>query len=393
MAGCKPNGAASEEENQWERKLGNHLYGQFSMALVRAKVKSKNRCQLVSGPLSNVPNGPTGVFVGIYDSHGGDLCSQFFRANLLSHLKAVITNQHGVVNPNAILEAYYRTENKFMEQTNWEQKLKMASSGSSCLFGVMHGNVLYVANAGDSHAVLARCTDGDEQPVAHLLSIEHNAADHGSYPVRGRLEMTRAIGDVKFNELNRPPLEARYRQQQPIVRPILKSELAVQAYQLIPGDKFVIFASDGLWGEVLNVEAVSIVKASPRSGAAGALLKEALGKGGSRTNNVQYQKLIDGISIVVLFFDHLTNQSRKIENGDSKGHAKGLSSLSKKSGSHCFTAPPLRMLHGKTGVQALMLLDQDNVFDEAGDDEEAHEEEQIAQAWQAFTDGGGFVSE
>jgi pyruvate dehydrogenase phosphatase len=79
--------------------------------------------------------------------------------------------------------------------------------------------------------------------------------------------VTRAIGDVylKHNEFNRDPLPARFKQEHPIVRPVLKAEPTVQAYQLGPDDRFVIFASDGLWDEIENDQAITIVKYNSRS--------------------------------------------------------------------------------------------------------------------------------
>ncbi|KAJ1695513.1 hypothetical protein LUZ63_012211 [Rhynchospora breviuscula] len=327
---------------QREKKLASHLYGQYSMALVQANVINEDRCQLVSGPLSNDPDGPTGVFVGIYDGHAGDICSQFVLDNLFNDFKTAITNQHlQEVNPAIIQQAYLRTENKFLEhaRANWRHRnWKLASTGSCCLSGVVNGNRLYVANAGDSRAVLARWGAGDENVEAVQLSIDYNANDaesreelraehqddpylfrvtNGRVRVRDRIEVTRAIGDfyLKYNEFNRYPLEVRYRHQHPINRPILKAQPTVETYQLGPNDRFVIFGSQGLWREVTNEEAVSVVAASTRSGAARALLKEALVRASHR-NNIQYQELInlpidlkhyrhEDISIVILFFDNL----------------------------------------------------------------------------------------
>ncbi|KAJ3688193.1 hypothetical protein LUZ61_017357 [Rhynchospora tenuis] len=328
----------------WEKKLARHLYGQYSMALAQANVQFEDRCQLESGPLSNIiPNGPTGVFVGIYDGHGGDRCSQFVLDNLFNDLKTAITNQHGhEVNSVVIQQAYLRTENKFLRHVRLIWQLinywKMATMGSCCLSGVVHDNKLYVANAGDSRAVVARWADGEEQPQVIQLSTDYNAnhrdrrqelrAEHpndpdlfrvsnGRWRVRDRTEVTRSIGAVylKYNEFNRFPLEDRFRMQQPIVRPILKAEPTVQTHDLEPNDRFVIFGSGGLWREVTNEEAVSIVKTSSRSGAARALLKAALDKASNR-HNLEYRDLInlpldvkrhhhDDISIVILFFDEL----------------------------------------------------------------------------------------
>ncbi|KAJ3687666.1 hypothetical protein LUZ61_016830 [Rhynchospora tenuis] len=327
---------------QWQKKLGRHLYGQYSMALAQANLKNEDRCQLVSGPLTNVPNGPAGVFVGIYDGHEGNLCSQFVLDNLFNELKTAFTNHYDdEVDPSTVIqEAYLSTENKFVEhaRTNWQQNPKLASVGSCCLSGVMHGNMLYVANVGDSRAVVASWADGEEQPEVEILSTDHNTkflrrrqeliAEHpndpdlftitdGIYRVRGSVQVTRAFGDVylKFNEFNRPPLEERFRQERAIGRPILKAEPTVRGYQLGPDDRFVIFGSDGLWRGVTSGEAVSIVKASPRYGAAKALLKKSLDNT-VRRNNLRYKDLRyvpllakryyhDDVSVVILFFDEL----------------------------------------------------------------------------------------
>ncbi|KAJ4779317.1 Phosphatase 2C family protein [Rhynchospora pubera] len=333
--------------HQREKKLASHLYGKYSMALVQANIINEDRCQLVSGPLSNASGGPTGVFVGIYDGHAGDICSQFVLDNLFNNLRTAITSQPGHVDYTAALqEAYSRTENNFLEHAteNWEQNPKLASAGSCCLTGVVHGNVLYVANAGDSRAVLAKWGVGEQHPEVHPLSIDYNVkylerrnelqAEHpndlnlfdvnndGIYGVRGCVQVTKAIGDVylKLDEFNREPLEARYRQQHPILQPILNAEPTVLPYLLSLDDRFVIFGSGGLWRHTTNEEAVSIVKASPRSGAARALLKKALDNT-ARRHNLVYEDLKhlplayknnihDDISIVILYIDDLPAENQ-----------------------------------------------------------------------------------
>ncbi|KAJ4804973.1 Phosphatase 2C family protein [Rhynchospora pubera] len=332
---------------QREKKLASHLYGQYSMALVKANARNEDRCQLVSGPLSNLPGGPIGVFVGIYDGHAGNLCSQFVLDNHFDNLKTAFTNQHGHVNcPVAIVEAYSSTEDKFVEHAreNWQQKPKLASAGSCCLSAVVHNNVLYVANAGDSRAVLAKWGVGDEDAEEEQLSIDYTTQsvhrrrelqdvhfddpdlikvnNYGIYRVRGCVQVTRAIGDVylKFNEFNQPPLKAQYRQQQSIVRPILRADPTGCTHPLGPRDKFVIFGSRGLWRGITNDEAVSLVKASPRSGAARALLIKALDNRARRHNLVYEdlknqplatrQNIHDDISIVILFFGNLPAENQ-----------------------------------------------------------------------------------
>ncbi|KAK1295454.1 putative protein phosphatase 2C 78 [Acorus calamus] len=58
----------------------------------------------------------------------------------------------------------------------------MASVGSCCLVGVIDGDMLYVANLGDSRAVLGRKSDGGGledskmEVVAERMSTDHNVA-------------------------------------------------------------------------------------------------------------------------------------------------------------------------------------------------------------------------
>ncbi|KAJ3688306.1 hypothetical protein LUZ61_017470 [Rhynchospora tenuis] len=217
LFGCFSKGSRSDEnqsdQDQREEQLASHLYGQYSMASAQANVKNEDRFQLKSGPLSNLPDGPTGVFVGIYDGHGGDFCSKFIYYNLFNTLKSYTTYHHGLEDPLYVIrEAYYSIENNFVAfaKSNWEERHYLATVGSCCLTGVVHGSNLYVANAGDSRAVLARWADGEEQPQVVQLSTDHNANDedirheveaehpgvpnlftnvHGSYRLKGTLQV------------------------------------------------------------------------------------------------------------------------------------------------------------------------------------------------------------
>lgn len=81
------------------------------------------------------------------------------------------------------------------------------------------------------------------------------------------LQITRSIGDIylKKTEYNREPLYAKFRVREPFNRPILSSEPSISVHPLQPYDKFIIFASDGLWEHLSNQEAVDIVQSHPRN--------------------------------------------------------------------------------------------------------------------------------
>lgn len=81
------------------------------------------------------------------------------------------------------------------------------------------------------------------------------------------LQISRSIGDayLKNAEFNREPLLPKFRLPEPFERPILRAEPTVLVQKLYPEDQFLIFASDGLWEQLTNQEAVDIVNRCPRN--------------------------------------------------------------------------------------------------------------------------------
>lgn len=73
----------------WSKSLGNHAYGEFSMAVIQANNLLEDQSQLESGQLSFTDSGPFGAFVGIYDGHGGSEASRFVRNNLFCNIKSM----------------------------------------------------------------------------------------------------------------------------------------------------------------------------------------------------------------------------------------------------------------------------------------------------------------
>ncbi|XP_077049863.1 pyruvate dehydrogenase [acetyl-transferring]-phosphatase 2, mitochondrial [Siphateles boraxobius] len=185
------------------------------------------------------------------------------------------------------LEAQVPLANDLMRNT----AIQAAFAGcTACVAHVGQGGV-HVANAGDCRAVLGVQED-DGSWSALPLTQDHNAANvteleriYRQHPASERqtvivddrllgvLMPLRAFGDVRFKwsrELQQSVLENgesdletlnlyQYAPPNYLTPPYLEATPDVTYHQLRPQDRFLILASDGLWDEMNNDEAVRLV--------------------------------------------------------------------------------------------------------------------------------------
>jgi len=321
----------------WYKDTGQHVNGEFSMAVVQANNLLEDQCQIESGPLSFLDSGPYGTFVGVYDGHGGPETACYINDHLFQNLKRFASEQNSM-SADVLKKAYEATEDGFFSVVTkqWPIKPQIAAVGSCCLVGVICGGVLYVANVGDSRVVLGRHVKATGEVLAVQLSAEHNVSiesvrkelqsmhpndrhivvlKHNVWRVKGLIQVCRSIGDayLKKQEFNREPLYAKFRLRVPFQKPILSSEPSISVQPLQPHDQFLIFASDGLWEHLTNQEAVDIVCSSPRSGCARKLIRAALQEA-AKKREMRYSDLKkidrgvrrhfhDDITVIVVFLD------------------------------------------------------------------------------------------
>ncbi|KAK6916742.1 PPM-type phosphatase-like domain [Dillenia turbinata] len=321
----------------WYKDCGQHLNGDFSMAVVQANNLLEDQSQLESGSLSTIDSGPFGTFVGVYDGHGGPETSRYINDHLFHHLKRFASEQQSM-SVDVIKKAFQATEDGFLSLVTrqWPMKPQIAAVGSCCLVGVICNGNLYIANLGDSRAVLGKLVKATGEVLAVQLTVEHNACmesvrqelqslhpddkqivvlKHNVWRVKGLIQVSRSIGDVylKKAEFNREPLYVKFRLSEPLKRPILSAEPSISVHQLQPHDQFVIFASDGLWEHLSNQEAIDIVQNHPHSGSARRLVKAALQEA-AKKREMRYSDLKkidrgvrrhfhDDITVIVVFLD------------------------------------------------------------------------------------------
>lgn len=333
VAGAGDDGGARDGKDGllWFRDFGRCATGEFSMAVVQANQVLEDQSQIESGPF--------GTFVGVYDGHGGPDTARYVCDHLFRHFQAISAGTDGVVTMETIKRAFRATEEGFTALVSdlWSTKPQIATVGTCCLVGVISQRTLYVANLGDSRAVLGRKNRDTGGVDAVQLSTEHNAnfeavrkelrdlhpddpqivvLKHGVWRVKGIIQVSRSIGDVymKHAKYNREPINAKFRVSEPINMPILTANPSIISHHLEQNDSFLIFASDGLWEHLTNETAVEIVHNHPHAGSARRLIKAALHEA-ARKREMRYSDLQkidkkvrrhfhDDITVIVLFFNH-----------------------------------------------------------------------------------------
>uniref|UniRef100_A0A453LUP0 protein-serine/threonine phosphatase n=1 Tax=Aegilops tauschii subsp. strangulata TaxID=200361 RepID=A0A453LUP0_AEGTS len=326
-----PPGAAAADGMLWQTELRPHAAGEFSMAAAQANLVMEDQAQVLASP--------SATLVGVYDGHGGPDASRFLRSALFPHVQRFAKEQGGVT-AEAIRRAFGAAEEDFLHEVRqaWPKRPRMAAVGSCCLLGAIAGDTLYVANLGDSRAVLGRRIVGGGVAVAERLSTDHNVASEevrmevsshnpddaqivvhtrGAWRIKGiiQVRVSRSIGDVylKKPEYSLDPL---FRQIGPVIalkRPALSAEPQIHVRKLKPNDQFIIFASDGLWEHLSDDAAVQIVFKNPRTGIANRLVRAAL-KEATKKREVSVHDLRtiergvrrhfhDDISVVVVYLD------------------------------------------------------------------------------------------
>ncbi|KAH7566667.1 hypothetical protein JRO89_XS08G0213100 [Xanthoceras sorbifolium] len=313
--------------------LKPHASGDYSIAVVQANSLLEDQGQVFTSP--------SATYVGVYDGHGGPEASRFITHHLFPFLHKFATEQGGL-SAEVIKRAFDATEEEFLHlvKQSWAATPQIASVGSCCLVGAIANDVLYVANLGDSRAVLGRRVSENRkgiQVVAERLSVDHNVGDEevrkevealhpddshivvytrGVWRIKGIIQVSRSIGDVylKKPEFSRDPLFQRFGSPIPLKRPAMTAEPSILIRKLKPDDLFLIFASDGLWEQLSDEAAVELVLKSPRIGIAKRLVRAAL-REAAKKREMRYEDIKrikkgarryfhDDITVVVIYLDH-----------------------------------------------------------------------------------------
>lgn len=243
---------------------------------------NQDRAHVCIYPDSSQPDGRGYcALFGTYDGHGerGELLAEYTMNAIYD--KLYLHPSYSAIDGTLDIErAFQEVFCEIDEEIKHKKYLSSYNSGSTACVVLLQGNTLWVANVGDSRAVLAtRCPsktlEGDESESMDCLPVEAidlsedqnvhvaeerdrilNAGgfitvpDDSELPARVWLDdkcskiglaMSRSIGDHALKDVG------------VIAEPVVKN------YVLNHNDEFFILATDGVWEFVSSTEAVAIV--------------------------------------------------------------------------------------------------------------------------------------
>ncbi|XP_024992101.1 probable protein phosphatase 2C 14 [Cynara cardunculus var. scolymus] len=184
------------------------------------------------------------VFFGVYDGHGGSKAAEFVAKNLHSNVLEMLDKcSDNTTTEEVVKAAFIKTDDEFLKQG--------LGSGTCCVTALIKGKELVVSNLGDCRAVLSRKGKADMLTNDHRASHEDERKriedkggyvelHRGTWRVHGILAVSRSIGDAHLKDW-------------------VVGEPETKVLPLTEDLEYLVLASDGLWDEVGNQEAIDVV--------------------------------------------------------------------------------------------------------------------------------------
>ncbi|XP_068173653.1 integrin-linked kinase-associated serine/threonine phosphatase 2C isoform X6 [Antennarius striatus] len=200
-------------------------------------------------------------YFAVFDGHGGARASQFAAEHLHQNLgkkfpSGKAENVDALIR-KCLVDTFRQTDEDFLKKASSQKPAWKDGSTATCMLAV--DDVVYVANLGDSRAVLCRTEApgggaGHRKWMTLALSKEHNPTIYEE-----RMRIQRAGGTVRDGrvlgvlEVSRSIGDGQYKRCGVISTPNLKR------CQLTANDRFIILACDGLFKVFSADEAVKFV--------------------------------------------------------------------------------------------------------------------------------------
>ena len=174
----------------------------------------------------------------LFDGHGGAKASQYCKDHLLKYIQADVNFENNTV--ASIMNSFRKLDEEFTSIA----KRHMLSDGSTAVVAVINDRKVYVANAGDSRAIIvhkggkAKAMSQDHKPsredeARRINNLGGKIVYWGQWRVQGVLAVSRSFGDISL-------------------KPYVTAEPEVMEKVITSDDLYLVLASDGLWDVMSN---------------------------------------------------------------------------------------------------------------------------------------------
>lgn len=196
------------------------------------------------------------AYYAVFDGHNGCRASQYASQHLQRHLATKFPKgdmaQIEKEIKRSIVESFRKTDEEFLRKASTYKPTW--KDGTTAVTVMAIDNTLYIANLGDSKAILCRYNAESEKHVAIPLTKDHNPTDYEERMriqkaggnvrdgrVLGVLEVSRSLGDGQYKRCG------------------VSNFPDVVRCQLMDTDRFLVMACDGLWKVFTSEEVVNTV--------------------------------------------------------------------------------------------------------------------------------------
>jgi len=208
---------------------------------------------------------PSCSYFAVFDGHGGSACADFLRDQLHHY---IVKQSSFPDKPKKALEKAFRAAEAAWKEIALKNRSAIETSGSCALVMLTIGDTCYVANVGDSRAVLS----ADNGAKAYALTKDHKPGDEGErariyegggevYQSKitagnlsipgvhrvnpGRLSVSRTFGDIQAKD-------ERYGGN----HNVLIAEPDIRVFRVLENFDFIMLACDGIYDKLSNKEVV-----------------------------------------------------------------------------------------------------------------------------------------
>lgn len=211
---------------------------------------------VIAEKLASMPAGShdplVSALLAVFDGHNGVHAAEFASQRILH---GVTKSKHFPTDiSTSLVEAFVQIDQQYYAAL---KGCTGESAGTTALAVLVWGTTLYVANAGDSRAVISQSGKAidltrDHKPDAERERIESSGGFVCTEGLlNGELGVARAIGDYHMPDLKQLDADG------PCP---LTAEPEVTTHQLQEGDEFMLLGCDGLWDVFPSQRAVEFAR-------------------------------------------------------------------------------------------------------------------------------------